>query len=106
MDDVGREVPPPPDQTTFREVVRSGRWRVLGRIALLAIALISLYVLWPGLLKLFSAWPQLLTINPIWIVVMIAAEGASFACQWALVRIALGTKRWLAAAHLSISQSL
>ena len=95
MDDVGREVPPPSQQTAFREAVRSGRGRILGRIALLAVALISLYILWPGLLKLFSAWPQLLTINPVWIVVMIAAEGASFACQWALVRIAIGTSRWL-----------
>ena len=103
MDDIGREVPPPPDQTTFREVVRAGRGRILGRIALLAVALISLYILWPGLLKLFSAWPQLLTINPIWIVVMIAAEGASFACQWALVRIALGTRRWLAIATAQLA---
>lgn len=103
MDGIGREVPPPSEPTTFREEVRSGRGKVLGRIALLAVALISLYILWPGLLKMFSAWPQLLTINPIWILVMIAAEGASFACQWALVRIALGTNRWLAIATAQLA---
>lgn len=107
MDGVGREVPPPSERTTFREEVRSGRGpgrgRILGRIALLAVALISLYILWPSLLKMFSAWPQLLTINPVWIVVMIAAEGASFACQWALVRIALGTNRWLTIATAQLA---
>ena len=34
---------------------------------------------------------QLLTINPVWFVVMLAAEFASFACAWALQRLALRT---------------
>ena len=89
--------------STFREEVRSRRGRGAGRIVFLLIAGISLYILWPSLLKLFSASPQLLTINPAWFVVMLAAEAASFACQWALIRIALGTRGWFSIAMAQIA---
>jgi uncharacterized protein (TIRG00374 family) len=86
---------PPP---TFREEVRSRRGRGIGRIALTLVAGASLYILWPSLLNLFSASPQLLTINPVWFLVMLAAEAASFGCAWALIRIALGTRGWFSIA--------
>jgi uncharacterized protein (TIRG00374 family) len=89
--------------TTFREEVRSRRGRGVGRVAFLILAGISLYILWPSLLKLFSASPQLLTINPAWFVVMLVAEAASFACAWALIRIALGTRGWFAIATAQIA---
>ena len=91
---------------TFREEVRSrraGRGRGIGRIAFLAVTLIALYILWPGLLKSFSAWPQLLTINPGWFAVMVAVECASFACAWALLAVALRTRQWFAIATAQLA---
>ncbi len=55
------------------------------------------------MLKVFSAWPSLLTINPVWFVVMLAAEFASFGCAWALQRLALRTAKWFAIATAQIS---
>ena len=79
------------------------RRRIVVRLIFLALTLFTLYVLWPSLLKVFSAWPSLLTINPAWFVVMLAAEVASFACAWALQRLALRTARWFAIATAQIS---
>lgn len=81
----------------------SFRRRIIVRLILLGVTLIALYVLWPSLLKVFSAWPELLTINPAWFAVMFAAEIASFACAWALQRLALRTGRWFAIATAQIS---
>lgn len=77
--------------------------RILVRLILLTVTLVSLYVLWPSLLKVFSAWPRLLTIDPAWFLVMLLAEIASFACAWALQRLALRTGRWFAIATAQIS---
>jgi len=79
------------------------RRRIIVRLIFLTVTLLALYVLWPSLLKVFSAWPELLTINPVWFVVMFAAEIASFACAWALQRLALRTGRWFAIATAQIS---
>lgn len=77
--------------------------RIVVRLILLTITLVSLYVLWPSLLKFFSAWPELLTINPAWFVAMLLAEIASFTCAWMLQRLALRTGRWFAIAIAQIS---
>lgn len=82
---------------------RSLRRRIVARSIFLALALLSLYVLWPSLLKVLSAWPELLKIEPGWFVVMFAAEIASFACAWALQRLALRTGRWFAIATAQIA---
>jgi uncharacterized protein (TIRG00374 family) len=75
---------------------------IVRAIALL-LTLIALYVLWPSLLKVLSAWPELLKIEPGWFIVMFAAEIASFACAWALQRLALRTGRWFAIATAQIA---
>jgi hypothetical protein len=86
-----------------RAAEKSFRRRVIVRAIFLILTLFSLYVLWPSLLKVFSAWPDLLTIQPGWFVVMFAAEIASFACAWALQRLALRTAKWFAIATAQIS---
>ena len=73
------------------------------RAIFLALTLITLYVLWPSLLKVLSAWPDLLRIEPAWFGVMFGAEVASFACAWALQRLALRTGRWFAIATAQIA---
>jgi uncharacterized protein (TIRG00374 family) len=77
---------------------RSHRRQIVFRLVFMGVALIALYVLWPSLLKVFSAWPELLSINPIWFVVMAAAELTSFASMWSLQRLALRTRKWFGVA--------
>lgn len=82
---------------------RSLRRRIVVRAVFLVLTLIALYVLWPSLLKVLSAWPELLRIEPGWFIVMFGAEIASFACAWALQRLALRTGRWFAIATAQIA---
>ncbi len=55
---------------------------------------IGLYVVWPSLAAVFSSGPQLKTVNPLWGIPIVLAEVASFACMWALLRLALDVKPW------------
>jgi uncharacterized protein (TIRG00374 family) len=82
----------------IRDAPATERRAIWGRLILLLLTLIALYVLWPSLLKVFQTWPELLTLNPIWFPVMFAAEVASFACIWLLQRLALRTEQWFAIA--------
>lgn len=50
---------------THKQIVK---WTVV-----LLLALIGLYVVWPGLVDVFSAWPELLTLDVAWIGVALAA---------------------------------
>ncbi len=95
--------PSSPTSGPARAAEKSFRRRVIVRAIFLILTLFSLYVLWPSLLKVFSAWPDLLTIQPGWFVVMFVAEIASFACAWALQRLALRTAKWFAIATAQIS---
>jgi uncharacterized protein (TIRG00374 family) len=87
----------------IRDAPPSTRRAIVARLVLLLFTLISLYVLWPSLLKVFAAWPELLSLNPAWFAVMFGAELASYACIWALQRLALRTDGWFGVitAHLS-----
>lgn len=62
----------------------------------LAAGAAVLYRLWPNLLGIVSTAPRLSTIRPSWFLVMVAAEIASFACVWWLLRILLPRTSWLA----------
>ena len=45
---------------------------------------------------MLGAWPRLSTLNPVWFTVALAAELASFTCNFALQRLALRTQGWFA----------
>jgi uncharacterized protein (TIRG00374 family) len=79
------------------------RRKLVVRLLLLTVTLITLYVLWPSLLQVFSAWPRLLSINPGWFAVMLAVEMASFVSMWALQRLALRTRSWFGVATSQLS---
>jgi len=64
------------------------------RAVVLGAAGVGLYVVWPSLAAVFSSGPQLRTVNPLWGIPMVLAEAASFACMWALLRLALDVKSW------------
>lgn len=72
-------------------------WRaLLKRVIPLAVAGAGIYVLFPAITKVLGAWPRLTTLDPIWFTVALAAEVASFACNFGLQRLALRAKGWFA----------
>ena len=61
---------------------------------LLAITGISLYLLAPALLEVFGAFDELDDISPLWFVAMIVLQAGSYACMWAIQKIAVRSERW------------
>ena len=61
---------------------------------LLAVTAVSLYLLAPALLEVFGAYDELDEIAPLWFVAMVVLQIGSYACMWAIQRIALRTDRW------------
>ena len=76
---------------------------ILRRLIFLAVAGVSLYIVWPSLMSVFSSWPRLRDLNPVWFAAMLLLEVASFGCAWALLRVSLHSHVWfrVAAAQLS-----
>jgi uncharacterized protein (TIRG00374 family) len=70
---------------------------------ILGLAGLGLYVVWPSLAAVFSAGPQLRQVNPLWGVPIVLAEIASFACMWALLRLALDVKPWFPVATAQLA---
>jgi uncharacterized protein (TIRG00374 family) len=61
---------------------------------LLAITGASLYLLAPALLEVFGAFDELDDISPLWFVAMIVLQTGSYACMWAIQKIAVRSERW------------
>jgi uncharacterized membrane protein YbhN (UPF0104 family) len=78
------------------QVVRSRRRSVVKNLALLAVAGLGLYVVWPSLMDVFASWPRLAVIEPAWYAGMLAAVVGSFACVWLLYKLVLHTSAWFA----------
>jgi uncharacterized protein (TIRG00374 family) len=72
------------------------RKTVIKRALAGAVAGAAVYLVLPGLIAVLGAWPRLSTLNPIWLTVALAAELISFACNFALQRLALRTQGWFA----------
>jgi hypothetical protein len=70
---------------------------------ILGLTGLGLYVVWPSLAAVFSAGPQLRQVNPLWGVPIVLAEIASFACMWALLRLALDVKPWFPVATAQLA---
>jgi putative heme transporter len=67
---------------------------VLKRIVLLAVTAISLYLVAPSLIEQLSSAPRLAKLEPVWLALMIAIEGASLATVWVLQRICIQQAAW------------
>src|SRR5436305_9570478 len=65
-----------------------------GRVIMLLLALIGLYVVWPSLVATFGSVNELKRVAPGWFVVMVAAEVASYGCMWLLIGLCLGSSRY------------
>jgi uncharacterized membrane protein YbhN (UPF0104 family) len=70
------------------------RRTLLTRIVLLAATGISLYLVAPSLIELFSSAPRVAKLDPVWLALMIAIEGASLATVWVLQQICLERAAW------------
>jgi uncharacterized protein (TIRG00374 family) len=64
------------------------------RGVLLAITAGSLYLLAPALLEVFGAYDRLDDFNPLWWLAMVGLQIGSYACMWAVQRIAMRAARW------------
>ena len=72
-------------------------WKtIIKRVVVIAIAGAAIYLALPGLLAVLGAWPRLSTLNAIWFAAALAAELASFTCNFALQRLALRSRGWFA----------
>ena len=72
-------------------------WRTLLKRAIpLAVAGAAIYLLLPAISKVLGAWPRLASLDPIWFTAALAAEVASFTCNFGLQRLALRAKGWFA----------
>jgi uncharacterized protein (TIRG00374 family) len=73
------------------------------RAVVLGLTALGLYVVWPSLAAVFSSGPQLRHVNPLWGIPIVLAELASFACMWALLRLALDVKPWFPVATAQLA---
>jgi uncharacterized protein (TIRG00374 family) len=64
------------------------------RALLLVATAVSLYLLAPALLEVFGAFDELDEISPLWFPVMVALQIGSYACMWAIQRMAVRADHW------------
>jgi hypothetical protein len=70
-------------------------WKtVVTRAAMVAVAGVAIYLVFPAITEVLASWPRLSTLNPWWFTVAVAAEIAHFTCTFALQRLALRTRAW------------
>ena len=68
------------------------------RVLMLVVAALSFHVVAPSVVKVLGSWPRVSSVAPLWLVVIVVCEAASFASAIALQRIALRTDKWFAVA--------
>ena len=65
-------------------------WKAVAkRAVVVAIAGITIYLVFPAITEVLASWPRLSTLDPRWFALAVAAEVAHFACAFALQRLAL-----------------
>jgi uncharacterized protein (TIRG00374 family) len=67
---------------------------VARRAVLLAVTALSLYLLAPALVQVFGSFPRVANLSPLWFAVMLALQTGSYACMWAIQKLALRERRW------------
>jgi uncharacterized protein (TIRG00374 family) len=75
---------------------RRSRWRIAGRIAMLAVGGLSLYLLAPKLISVFTSWKDLKDLDPWWLGLAVIFEAGSYLSLWSMQRVALRTSSWFA----------
>jgi uncharacterized protein (TIRG00374 family) len=73
------------------------RWgEIAGRILLLTVGAVSLYLLAPKLISVLGSWPQLKTLKPEWLGLALLFESVSYLALWSMQRVVLHTTSWFA----------
>src|SRR5204862_259794 len=90
----GRDAGRVTDPAETRTVPARPRVVSPGRLVALFVALIGFYVVWPSLVAVFGSFEELRHVNPIWFLVMVGLEAASFLCIWALIGLCLRSRRY------------
>jgi uncharacterized protein (TIRG00374 family) len=67
---------------------------VVRRSVLLGVTAVSLYLLAPALVQVFGSFPRLADLSPLWFAAMLALQAGSYACMWAIQRLALRIREW------------
>jgi uncharacterized protein (TIRG00374 family) len=71
------------------------RWLgIAGRIFMLLLGGLSLYLLAPKLMSVLTSWPELKTLKPGWLLLALGFEMMSYLSLWAMQRVALHTTSW------------
>jgi uncharacterized protein (TIRG00374 family) len=93
------------DVETTEAAAPSGHgWlRIAGRIVLLLVGGLSLYLLAPKLMSVFTSWPELKTLKPGWLALALGFEVVSYLSLWAMQRIALHTTSWFSIATTQLA---
>jgi uncharacterized protein (TIRG00374 family) len=87
-----------------KPAVKPHGWlRVAGRIFMLLLSLISLYLLAPKLISVLASWPQLKTLRPGWFGLAVFFEALSYVSLWVMQRVALRTTSWFAVATTQLA---
>ena len=70
-------------------------WKaVVKRAAVVVIAGLAIYLVFPAITEVLASWPRLSTLHPWWFTLAVAAQVAHFVCTFALQRLALRTSAW------------
>src|SRR6266568_2205232 len=70
-------------------------WKTVAkRAAVVVVAGLAIYLVFPAITEVLASWPRLSTLNPWWLIAAIGAEIAHFTCTFALQRLALRTRAW------------
>ena len=70
-------------------------WKaVVKRAAVVLVAGLAIYLVFPALTEVLASWPRLSTLHPWWFALAIGAEIAHFMCTFALQRLALRARAW------------
>ena len=82
---------------TAKPAARPHGWgRIAGRIFLLILGALSLYLLAPKLISVLASWPQLKTLKPAWFGLAVLFELMSYLSLWSMQRVALHVTSWFA----------
>jgi uncharacterized protein (TIRG00374 family) len=75
---------------------RRSWWRIAGRIAMLVLGALSLYLLAPKLISVFTSWRSLRDLDLWWFGLALVFEAGSYLSLWSMQRVALHTSSWFA----------
>jgi len=91
---MGSDEPPSTSTGTKLGTHKDERRKIIGRVVVLLITGVSLYIVAPSLIELFGDLPKLADVFPLWFVPIFVLESLAFVSIWVLMRVALKTDAW------------